>query len=232
MLRYLLPALVATACHYDLDAVDRPGGDGGGTDGAVPDPCEVDQVPATVHLHGVVLDAGDATPVEDVTVDAMPGGNAVSAANGSFAIDVALGGVAQPIAIAFDAPGDAVYPLHRREFQRPFDRADVDIQPRLHSNTTLDSLYGGDPVRDEGAVTVIIWVFDCEDAGVAGAVVTVTPSPDDIVYFGGGDSTDPTGVAYGLNVPAGDITVSATGTEPLTFQAPAGSVVVPQLVAP
>jgi len=236
MLRWLLPAALAAACHYDLDAVDRPGGDGGGSDGAVADPCDVDQVPAMVHLNGLVLDAQNSGPVEDVTVDATPGGNAVSAADGSFAIDVALGGVPRRIALALDASGGAVYPLHRREFQRPFDRADVDVQPRLHSFAQLDGTtlydYGDNPHRDPGAVTVVLWVFDCEDGGVNGATVTVDPPADAIDYYGGGESTDPTGVAYALNVPAGEITVSATGTEPFTFEAPAGSVVIPQLVAP
>ncbi len=237
MRRGLLLALLASGCHYDLDAVDRPGVDGGsGSDGAVADPCGVDAVPAAVHLHGVVLDAAEATPIGDVTVDAAPGGNAVSAGDGSFAIDVELGGVPRAISLALDSPGEGVYPLHRREFQRPFDRAEVDVQPRLHSFSQLDTTtlygYGDNPLRDPAAVTVVLWVFDCEDGGVSDAIAAVEPAPDSVEYYGGGSSTDPTGVAYALNVPAGSVTAGATGSEPFTFEAAAGTVVIVQLVVP
>ena len=237
-------AALGLACHYDLDAVDRPGDDGGGdladasgADGAaVADPCEVDEVPAAVHLHGRVLDAADSAAIASVTVDAVPGGNTLSAADGSFAIDVSLGGAPRAISVSFDTQEDVVYPLHLREFQRPFDRADVDVQPRLHSYDQLDATtlhdYQDNPNRDPGAATVVTWLFDCDDAGVAGATIAVNPSPDAISYFGGGTSTDSTGVAYALNVPAGTVTVTATGSEPFTFEAPAGSVVVAQVVAP
>jgi len=239
----LLLALFTAGCHYDLDAVDRPGGDAGGaiadaaaTDGAVANPCGVDIVPAAVHLHGAVLDAMDGAAVEGVTVDAVPGGNAISASDGSFAIDVALGGVARSIALSFDPPDDGTYPLHGRAFQRPFDRADVDVQPRLHSFAQLDTTtlydYMANPHRDPEAVTVVVWVFDCEDNGVSGATVSVDPPADAIVYYMSEGSTNATGVAYALNVPPGTVTASATGTDDFTFEAAGGSVVIAQLVAP
>jgi len=238
-----LLALVA-GCHYDLDAVDRPrdggsdiadGGDGA-ADASLPDPCPVDAVPAAVHLHGAVLDAASSAPIEDVTIDANPGGNDLSSGDGSFAIDVALDGTATPISLVFDPPDGGLYPLHRHEFQRPFDRPDVDIQERLHSYDQLDAstLYGYDdnPAREPGTVTVVAWVFDCSDGGRSGAVLTVEPAPDAIIYFGGGSSTDPTGVAYALNAAAGEVTATATGSEPFTFEAEADSVTVVQLVVP
>ena len=240
----LLLAVAFTAgCHYDLDAVDRPGGDGGGAnadaaanDGAVADPCGEGSVPAAVHLHGAVLDAADSSPVVNVLVDAIPGGNALSASDGSFAIDVALGGVARSIALSFDPPDDGIYPLHGRAFQRPFDRADVDVQPRLHSFAQLDTTtlydYMTNPHRDPEAVTVVLWVFDCEDNGVSGATVSVDPPADAIVYYMNDGSTNATGVAYALNVPPGTMTASATGAEDFTFEAAAGSVVIAQLLAP
>lgn len=237
----LLLAVLTAGCHYDLDAVDRPGGadaDAAANDGAVADPCGAGSVPAAVHLHGAVLDAADSSPVVNVLVDAMPGGNTLSAGDGSFAIDVPLEGVATPIALSFDPASvdDVDYPLHGLAVQRPFDRADVDLEPRLHSFAQLDTTtlydYMGYPHRDAEAATVIFWIFDCEDSGVSGAVVNIDPPADAILYFDSDGSTNASGVAYALNVPAGTVTASATGAEDFTFEAAGGSVVIAQLVAP
>ena len=218
------PASDASSAHADA-ALDGPGG---------VTLCDVEAVPDGVRLHGAVLDAADATALPNALVDAIPGGNALSNADGSFAIDVPIDAVATPISLTYDAADD-IYPLHRRVFQRPFDRADVEVSGRLHSYVQLDStLYdtGAGPARDPQKVTLVAAIVDCSDAGVAGARFTIEPAPDKLVYFGDSSTTNASGLAYGLNVQAGPIIVAATGAEPFAFEASGGTVVVAQLVAP
>jgi hypothetical protein len=218
--RAALIALCLAACGYDVDAIHRP------------DPCTGRSAADTVHFHGRVADGSNNQAIADAIVDASPGGQ-VTAPTGDFVLDVPLGGMPTPISFRFTAPGDA-YPPHTGWFQRPFDQADFDLEPRLNSYQLLDSgLYGGTgPARDPAAATLVAYVVGCTNQAVAGQVLAVDPPAGKIAYFGGGDATSDSGVAYALDVPAGDLTLTIEGGESFELQASPGEVLLTQLLVP
>jgi len=85
---------------------------------------------------------------------------------------------------------------------------------------TIDGLYLLNSItEDPNAATVGLEVVDATDTVIAGAVVTATPAPTNILYTGAGGLPSKTatmtaadGLAYLANTPTGTVSVNATAT--------------------
>jgi hypothetical protein len=212
--------------HPGVDAMTDPGDDGG----PIVDPCDPGApVPDVIELSGVVVDNDGVTSIANVAVTAEPGGSDTTDSEGFWKIDIATAGEAVPLKLRFEAHGD--YPLHTLRWQRPLQSTPVELQTRLLSYSTLDSLYGA-TARDAEARTLAVVVVSCAGAGVGGQTVELDPPAEKIVYFGGGSETGASGLAFGLNVPGDYVTVSTEGAAPMRLRPPAGSVLQVTLVRP
>ncbi len=165
------------------------------------DPCEPDAiVDETIRITGVFTDSSTLKGIAQLGVDAIPGGVGQTDAAGMFAIGVRSSGA--PRSVALTASGRTDYPRYRFRYQRPFVAPSTDVSVALISIAGIASLYGGAGIpQDAQKATLVVSVRDCVGVGVPNATVATTPVSARIVYQGGGNATDVTGVAYVLNAP-------------------------------
>jgi hypothetical protein len=222
-LRCLLPLGLLTGCTtvFDLDKVPDP----------VPpevDPCAPDAVvPDVIELVGQLRDSATDAELGGLSIDAQPGGVAPADSTGRFLIDVPTGEV--PLFETLTASGRADYPRHVIAYQRPFTVSPANVDNKLLSSASLDGLYAGP--RGSDIATALLSLRDCNGNGVADAQLAIDPAST-VVYQGGLDRTNGTGVAYGLALPPGTITVTPTRGRPFSLELTAGDMAIVYLVVP
>jgi hypothetical protein len=197
------------------------------------DPCSaMTTAPATIRLTGSLLDSATNMAIASATVDAEPGGTAMTDPAGSFAIDVPTGGTPLFASLTVTGATASGHPPTAIYYQRPFTESTSDASSKLLSYATLDQLYGHVPNPANG--TALISLRDCAGNGIAGAQVELAPAAGQVIYQGGGSTTDGTGVAYALDVPVvtGGAVVHAGAAESFTFQPLDGAMAIVYLVAP
>lgn len=216
-----LGLMAGCAATFDLDKIDDP----------VPppiDPCgSTAAVPDTITLLGTLLDATNDAPLVGLSVDAMPGGVAPTDAVGRFTIDIPT--QSEPLYTQLTASGLAGYPRTVIAFQRPFTRSPSPVESKLLPDSAIDSLYGAP--RSNDVATALLSLRDCDGNGVDNAQLTVEPAAT-VVYQGGLDVTNGTGVGYALSLAPGTITVTPTGGNAFSFDLAAGDMAIVYLVAP
>jgi hypothetical protein len=205
------------------DGPTGPGGEGGP---GIAGPCPLAfQVPATLRLAGTVDRinyAGASSRENNVVVDALTAVQgtviATSTTNvtGAFSMNVPTGGMPFLPFLRVTKSGlvTGVY--------SPDQAIDADatmIAGYITTSGGADSLYAvASLTRNLGKGTLALSVVDCAGVAVSGATISITPSPDAIIYGNNVDglpsntaTSTPSvgGYAWGLNVPAGIVTVTA-----------------------
>jgi hypothetical protein len=107
-----------------------------------------------------------------------------------------------------------VYLYPPKPLSADYDGASLNILNQSTLDLLSGTLCGSAQEATKGVIAVL--VVDATDTAVAGATVTATPAAAKTCYNQGGlpnrnaTMTDADGIAYFLNVPAGEVTVTAT----------------------
>lgn len=195
----------------------------------------------TLSINGATPIGGADLQVYDESGTSLVGTTSVAQGNnvGDFALDIVTDGV--PVNGYIEALAEGfittrVYP------PTPLAAAQDNVAVLMLSPENFDFLNGTflQETVDPAAAWIGVAVLDAGGQGIAGATVSSFPAAGAVHYNQGGipnsgaTVTDDDGVAYLVNVPAGEVTVSATvgGTElrPVTFTAEAGLVSTTGLV--
>ncbi len=174
--------------------------------------------PATVHVQGAVGDA-NFMAVAGATIDAFVGssvtssGTAISAADGTFAIDLSSGGV--PLDAYLRATKTGFFDTYHYPAY-PIATSPIGFTVQLIDTATFTGfalLSGVTPDASKGSMLLV--AADCTGTGVAGATIGVAPAGT-LVYLRNrrpaplASNTDSDGAAVVFNVPPGQVTVSAS----------------------
>jgi hypothetical protein len=197
-------------------------GGGGGADAGFMD--APPNVPAMITISGEATKregAGSATPAEGVMVAAYknsdpntPIATATTDAAGLYTLTVTTNGQALDGYLKSTLAGFLdTYLYPPRPLVENFDGASLNIinQSSLDLLNTLCQ-----NSQDPANAVIAVLVVDATDTAVEGAAVASTPASGDYCYnadsgFPGGDTvTNTDGIAYMLNVPAGNVMVTAT----------------------
>jgi hypothetical protein len=191
--------------------------------------------PAVAHIRGTAYTFNTPDPIAGatVTVDEIPGISAITAADGSYELELPAGATVTPYIEAADHFG-----IHTQTFtlDAAHDGSELDgvnfQTPSLAIYDGLKALVGGFTGRDpfEGGCVIVTTVgdarmvgmsfaefIDFHPHGVAGATVAIEPALATPIYFNQDVLPDAaqltTSIDGGVlfpNVPAGDYTLSAT----------------------
>jgi hypothetical protein len=206
---------------FDLEAVSDP-------EPLPVDPCgPSDAVPVAITLTGHLVDATNNAPLEGLSVDAMPGGVSPTDATGLFEIDVPTEEL--PLFASLTASGNTEFPRHVISYQRPFTQTPSMVDSKLLPSSAIEGLYKGP--QDGSLATALLSLRDCDGNGVANATLDLDSSAQ-IVYQGGANATDGTGVAYALGIAPGSVTVTPSAGSPFSFEVAEGDMAIVYLIAP
>jgi hypothetical protein len=223
LIRWFLPLVLVAGCDaaFDIEHVAEP-------EPPPVDPCgATGPVPESILLEGQLLDATNNAALSGFSVDAIPGGVAPTDGSGRFMINVATQSV--PLFTTLTASGGAGYPRHVISYQRPFTSSPSVVDSKLLPDSSINGLYGGPPGND--VATALISLRDCDGNGVASAMFEVS-SGAQVVYQGGANVTDGTGVAYALGIAPGTVTVTPSEGSPFSLELTPGDMAIVYLVAP
>lgn len=190
-------------------------------------PTDVTVIPegtTSLTLSGTIVDTGG-DGVADATVDVfVPGsetplGTATSAADGTYSIT-------SPVTPGDPAPTPYVRVRHAdyvTNFLFPADPVaeNLTFDPIMFDPGSLNLLYTvlGDTKRSDTASTTATLMVDCGFDPIDGAVFTSTPAAEKILYIDTSSAlpapeadgnTAPNGLALGLNVPLGTVSVGGS----------------------
>lgn len=214
------------ACVFGLlVACGDDGGGGGGT------PDAPSNIPAEITISGVAAqkDAGGTTPKMDVMISAYRNSDpntpvvmTTSDAAGMYTLTIPTNGmpvdgyVKATLSGLFDT---YLYPP--RALSEDFDGASIFMVDKFTADTLSGALCGSGQDYANGVVAVL--VVDAANNPVAGAMVMSTPEAVKTCFNGDNGLPDKTktmtaadGIAYLLNLPAGDVSVTASKSG-LTF---------------
>ena len=196
------------------------GDDGGGSADAPP------SAPAMITVSGTATkhENTSTSPAAGVMVGAYKNSDpntavatAMTDANGNYTMTIPTGGVAvdgylkATLASFLDT---YLYPP--KALDADFDKASLNMVNASTLNLLSGTLCGATQDTAKGVIAMI--VADPNMTAVAGAKVSSDPAPQKYCYNQGGfpnkqaTMTDTDGIAYMINLPPGDVTVSATMT--------------------
>jgi hypothetical protein len=179
--------------------------------------------PDPLTVAGTWTDLQSGSAIQGATVEARRRSNDAlldtdtTTATGAFSLSATTGSVPLDAYLTFSAssyPATYFYPAD------PLAADELGLQGRAVTSSALAIGYflAGGYTIDVSKGTAVVVVVDCYETAVAGATVSFTPAAQKVAYLSGNNvnasatSTDETGIAIGLNVPAGDATVGAART--------------------
>jgi hypothetical protein len=231
--RHLALAVALAGCGrlgFDEAATEAPDA-GLGAQGTTDDgtervsPCATSSVAATVWITGMSVEVpafGGEVPaanvaIEVVTMAGSPWARTSSGGDGEYSLGVPTDGRGVDAYLALRKPGLLPTILVP---DGPIDTDIVDLYTPVTSDYAISTLYLLSGVaRNATAGTLGVMVVDCDGTPVTDATVTINPPPAAMVYTdaAGSPSTSVTstrakGLVYGLNVPAGTVSITASKT--------------------
>jgi hypothetical protein len=204
-------------CLFALGCGDDGGGGGGGSADAATAPAMItisgtatkregtSSSPAAGVMVGAYKNSDPATAVATATTDAA----------GMYSMMITTGGTAVDGYLKATLTGFLdTYLYPPKPLSENFDRASLNIVNQSTLDLLSGTLCGTLQEGTKGLVAVL--VVDAANAPVAGATITGAPAPAKYCYNSGGfpnknaTMTDTDGIAYMINLPPGEVTVSAT----------------------
>lgn len=167
--------------------------------------------PAMITVRSTLTDLATGQPVADVgyelrrRIDDTIAGAATSAADGRVAVTVATGGAPLDVYVRY---GKAGYATFYDYFADPLI-ADLTLVDGVTTPAGYAGYYPVDLPADPAAGTLALVVRDCAGAPLPGVAIALTPPAARMIGLTAG-VTGPTGEVYGLNVPAGAVTIAMT----------------------